>query len=115
MCETSRTRTSSRSRSRKREVIVSSSLRVRSSGKTSVSHNYAAIRSIHSLGGTLVSAAHRLMPSIPAGNASYDPSKAQHLLRYNNQKGVAVLGMKYREVDELTKDTLDDFKTRGWL
>ena len=63
----------------------------------------------------LVSAAHRWSDKLPAGNTSYDPTKAVHLLRYDNRKGIATLGIKYRSIEEVTRDSLEDFKARGWL
>ncbi|KAI9058011.1 NAD(P)-binding protein [Trametes sanguinea] len=62
-----------------------------------------------------VSAAHRLDSRIPAGNTSYDPTKAVHLLRYSPDKERRLLGIKFRSLEETTKDTLEDFKARGWL
>ncbi|KAI9058001.1 NAD-P-binding protein [Trametes sanguinea] len=62
-----------------------------------------------------VSAAHQLADKIPAGNTSYDPSKAQHLVVYDNRKAIQALGIKYRTLNELTKDTVEDLKARGWL
>ena len=72
-------------------------------------------RMIYSPLRSTVSAAHRLSNKIPAGNTSYDPSKAQHLLRYDNSKSIRILGIKYHTIDELTKDTVEDFKAKGWL
>ena len=62
-----------------------------------------------------VSAAHRWSDKLPAGNTLYDPTKAVHLLRYDNRKGIATLGIKYRSIEEVTRDSLEDFKARGWL
>ena len=62
-----------------------------------------------------VSAAHRFSDKLPAGNTSYDPSQAKHILQYNNSKGISVLGMTYRSLEECTTDTLEDFKARGFL
>ena len=60
-------------------------------------------------------AAHRYSKKLPAGVASYDPSKATHILQYDNSKGIKILGLKYRSIDEVTKDSLEDFKARGWI
>ncbi|KAI0325808.1 NAD-P-binding protein [Cubamyces sp. BRFM 1775] len=62
-----------------------------------------------------VSAAHRAIDSIPAGNTSYDPSQAKQVLAYDNRKAIAILGIKFRSLEETTKDTVEDFKVRGWL
>ncbi|KAI0777496.1 NAD(P)-binding protein [Trametes elegans] len=62
-----------------------------------------------------VSAAHRVDSSLPAGNTSYDPSKATHLIQYAPEKQRKLLGIKFRTLEETTKDTIEDFKARGWL
>ncbi|CDO69083.1 hypothetical protein BN946_scf184992.g32 [Trametes cinnabarina] len=62
-----------------------------------------------------VSAAHHLDSRIPAGNTSYDPAKAVHLIRYSPDKERRLLGIDFRSLEETTKDTLEDFKARGWL
>ena len=62
-----------------------------------------------------VNIAHRLCPSLPAGNASYDPATVVHLTSYSPDKERMLLGINFRTIEETTKDTLDDFKARGWL
>ncbi|KAI0635009.1 NAD-P-binding protein [Trametes polyzona] len=62
-----------------------------------------------------VSAAHKFEPSLPEGDTSCDPSKAKHASVYKNDKAIKTLGIKFRTVEETTKDTLADFKARGWL
>ncbi|TBU38649.1 NAD(P)-binding protein [Dichomitus squalens] len=62
-----------------------------------------------------VNTAHRLRPSLPAGNTSYDPATTVHLIRYSPDKERKLLGVKFRTIEETTKDTLDDFEARGWL
>ncbi|KAI8986793.1 NAD(P)-binding protein [Trametes punicea] len=62
-----------------------------------------------------VSIAHRLDSHLPAGNTSYDPQKTVHLVRYAPDKERRLLGIKFRTMEETTKDTLEDFKARGWL
>ncbi|KAI0635002.1 NAD-P-binding protein [Trametes polyzona] len=62
-----------------------------------------------------VNAAHKLNPKIPAGNTSYDPAKATHLFQYAPDKQRRILGVPFRSLEETTKDTLEDFKARGWL
>ncbi|EED86030.1 predicted protein [Postia placenta Mad-698-R] len=52
---------------------------------------------------------------IPAGNTSYDPAKATHLIMYDASKAPKVLGIKYRSIDETTRDILEDYKARGWV
>ena len=56
-----------------------------------------------------------MYPKLPAGNTSYDPSKAVHMLSYDTSKQRKLFGIKFYTVEESTKDTLDDFKARGWL
>ena len=65
--------------------------------------------------GIIVSAAHKVIDSIPAGNMSYDPSQAKQVLTYDNRKAIAILGIKFRSLEETAKDTVEDFKVRGWL
>ncbi|KAI0696062.1 NAD(P)-binding protein [Cerioporus squamosus] len=60
-------------------------------------------------------AAHRFSDKLPAGVTSYDPSKATHLLQYDNRKAINILGIKYRSIEEITSDSLQDFKARGWI
>ena len=62
-----------------------------------------------------VNIAHRLYPSLPAGNTSYNPATAVHLVRYAPEKERKLLGVKFRTIEETTKNALDDFKARGWL
>ncbi|KAH9896685.1 NAD(P)-binding protein [Cubamyces lactineus] len=59
--------------------------------------------------------AHKWDSKLPAGNTSYDPSKAVHLIRYSPEKERRLLGIKFKSLEETTKDTLEDFKARGWL
>ncbi|OSD07835.1 NAD(P)-binding protein [Trametes coccinea BRFM310] len=62
-----------------------------------------------------VSIAHRLYDHLPAGNTSYDHTNAVHLIRYSLEKERRLLGIKFRTLEETTRDTLKDFKARGWL
>ena len=41
--------------------------------------------------------------------------KAVHAIQYDNSRGITTLGVKYRGIDEVTRDSLEDFKARGWL
>ena len=65
--------------------------------------------------GLTVNAAHKYYPSLPAGNTEYDPAKATHLVQYAQEKQERLLGIKFKTLEETTKDSLDDFKARGWL
>ncbi|KAI0807632.1 NAD(P)-binding protein [Fomes fomentarius] len=62
-----------------------------------------------------VMVAHRLYPQLPAGNTAYDPAKATHYIQYMPDKQQRLLGVPFRTLEETTKDTLEDFKARGWL
>ncbi|OJT09208.1 hypothetical protein TRAPUB_14345 [Trametes pubescens] len=62
-----------------------------------------------------LTAAHKIEPTLPAGNTSYDPSQAKFEIAYDNTRAKTVLGIKFRTMAETTKDTLEDFKARGWL
>ncbi|KAJ2973760.1 hypothetical protein NUW54_g12004 [Trametes sanguinea] len=62
-----------------------------------------------------VSAAHRFDNRLPAGNKSYDPTKVVHLIQYSPDKERRILGIQFRSLEETTKDTIEDFKARGWL
>ena len=85
-------------------------------GKISVKFSAQSINDTCSPSIFAVSEAHRdIAKKVPASNTLYSPSKAEQLLRYDNKKSIEVLGMKYRGIDQLTKDIVDDFKFRGWL
>ncbi|KAI0690651.1 NAD(P)-binding protein [Cerioporus squamosus] len=62
-----------------------------------------------------VNVAHRLYSKLPAGNTSYDPAKAVHLLNYDTSKERKLFGIKFRTMEETTKDTIEDFVKRGWI
>ncbi|PCH42507.1 NAD(P)-binding protein [Wolfiporia cocos MD-104 SS10] len=50
------------------------------------------------------------------GDDSYDPTVAVHMIQYDVSRAKAVLGInKYYSIEETTKDTIDDFKARGWI
>ncbi|KAI0690650.1 NAD(P)-binding protein [Cerioporus squamosus] len=62
-----------------------------------------------------VNVAHRLHPQLPAGNTEYDPAKAVHYTNYVTDKQRKLLPLKYRTIEEMTRDTLEDFRARGWF
>ncbi|TFK81177.1 NAD(P)-binding protein [Polyporus arcularius HHB13444] len=62
-----------------------------------------------------VNIAHRLYPKLPAGNTSYDPAKAVHMIQYDTSKERKLFGIKYHTAEEMTRDTLEDFIKRGWI
>ena len=45
----------------------------------------------------------------------YDPSKVTHYANYSTEKREKILGMKVRNKEETTRDTLAGFKARGWV
>jgi len=49
------------------------------------------------------------------GVSSYDPSKVTHHVYYSTEKRERILGIKVRSKKETTRDTLADFKARGWI
>jgi len=49
------------------------------------------------------------------GALNYDPSKVTHYLYYSAEKREKILGIKVRSKEESTRDTLADFKARGWI
>lgn len=62
----------------------------------------------------LVLAARKIDPSLPAGNTSYVPEKAVHLNRFVGSRARDILGIKYHTMEETSRDSLADFKARGW-
>ncbi|KAI0674146.1 NAD(P)-binding protein [Trametes maxima] len=62
-----------------------------------------------------VTAAHKLDSRIPAGNTSFDPEAATHLIRYDPAKEQRLLGIKFKTLEETTKAIIDDYKAKGWL
>ena len=58
----------------------------------------------------------KLSQKLPVGNpgaGSADPSTI-HMMRYDTSKAARVLGLKYRSIEEMTRDTIADFEARGW-
>ncbi|KAI0635004.1 NAD-P-binding protein [Trametes polyzona] len=62
-----------------------------------------------------VNIASRYSDKIPGTDPSHDPSKLTPLASYNSEKSRRLLGIQYRSLEETTKDTLEDLKSRGWL
>ncbi|KAI0674147.1 NAD-P-binding protein [Trametes maxima] len=62
-----------------------------------------------------INVARRYSDKIPEGNPSYNPSLAEYPVKYNAEKGIRILGIQYRTLEETTKDSIEDFKARGWL
>jgi hypothetical protein len=49
------------------------------------------------------------------GVSNYDPSKLTHYVYFSAEKREKILGIKVRSKEESTRDTLADFKVRGWI
>jgi len=49
------------------------------------------------------------------GVSNYDPSKVTHYRYYSTEKREKILGIKVKSKEESTRDTLADFKARGWI
>jgi nucleoside-diphosphate-sugar epimerase len=66
-----------------------------------------------------VNAANTLAQSFPNLNLPRGyPEKAKntvHLILYDTAKADRILKLKYRSMEETTRDTLNDFEERGWL
>jgi len=37
------------------------------------------------------------------------------MFKYNNEKGKRILGLKYKGIKEILRDTLEDFQSRNFL
>ncbi|GJE86762.1 NAD dependent epimerase/dehydratase family protein [Phanerochaete sordida] len=61
-----------------------------------------------------VSVGHKLDASLPAGDESYDPSKARYMAFFDNSKSKRVLDLEYHTLEECTEDSLAQFKQLGW-
>ncbi|KAI0659011.1 D-lactaldehyde dehydrogenase [Cubamyces menziesii] len=59
-------------------------------------------------------AARQYSDKIPVGEP-YDPSKVEFPVRYNSEKSRRILGIEYRSLEETAKDTIEDYKVKGWL
>ncbi|KAI0646157.1 NAD-P-binding protein [Trametes meyenii] len=61
-------------------------------------------------------AARRYSDKIPAIDTPYtDVSSLKYPVRYSCEKAQRILGVKSRSLEETTKDSVEDFKARGWL
>ncbi|KAI0746586.1 NAD(P)-binding protein [Daedaleopsis nitida] len=59
--------------------------------------------------------AHRLDDKIPAGDPTFKDDDPEYVITRNTEKSQRVLGLRYRTMEETTKDILADFRSRGWL
>jgi len=60
-----------------------------------------------------VNVARKFRPDLPAGNKSFESSKAVHLILFHSDKVERILGLKYRTKEETTKDILENLQERG--
>ncbi|KAI0078018.1 NAD(P)-binding protein [Panus rudis PR-1116 ss-1] len=65
-------------------------------------------------GRDFINIAHSLDPSVPKLEADDTGYKAENVM-YDSTKSKEVLGLRYRTMEETTKDILDDFKAKGWF
>ncbi|KAI0690439.1 NAD(P)-binding protein [Cytidiella melzeri] len=61
-----------------------------------------------------VSTAHAIDNSLSAGNTAHDPSKAVYMTQYDVSKAKRILGLKYIDMEQCTRDTLAQYKEKGW-
>ena len=55
-------------------------------------------------------------PAIPKGNPNATSQEGfSWTVTYDSSKVQNLLGLTYRNKQELVKDTLEDFKSRGWI
>ena len=52
---------------------------------------------------------------IAAGNTEYEPSSAEQAIKYVTKKATEVLGIKYRSIEEVTRDALSALEVGGIL
>lgn len=62
-----------------------------------------------------VDVAHRWDEKLPAGDASFKEDGVVYSVEYSTEKSQRLLGMRYRTLEETTKDTLEDYRVRGFL
>ena len=59
--------------------------------------------------------AHSIDERLPAGDTSYDVSKATFSVRFNAAKSRRVLGLEYRSMEQTTRDIVTQFREKGWI
>jgi len=52
---------------------------------------------------------------VQTGIQNYDPAKGTPPSRFNEEKRSRILGIKITSVDDSVRDTIADFKERGWI
>lgn len=68
-----------------------------------------------SCSGPVVNAAHKIEPGLPAGNTAYDLKTAVYHTYFDNSKSKRLLDLEYRTIEETTRDSVAQFKEKGWL
>lgn len=58
--------------------------------------------------------AHKIDPTLPAGNTAHDPATTVYKIQYDVSKAAKILGIKYISLEQSTKDTLAQYKEKGW-
>jgi len=62
-----------------------------------------------------LNSARKFYSEVPEGDKSYDPKTTTYMIRYNTAKAAKVLGIKYITMDECSRDSVEDFKAKGWV
>lgn len=81
--------------------------------------NNCCLRLYLTLAFSIVDAAHALgygekYSAIPKGTPGAGKDVKWNI-EYTNSKAQDVLGLKFRSKEETTKDTVEDYKARGWI
>ena len=64
----------------------------------------------------LVTASLPHFPELSARNERHDPqTPTVYYITYVPDKEQRLLGVRFRTIEETARDTLNDFKARGWL
>lgn len=64
---------------------------------------------------SLVNSARKFSSEAIEGDTSYDPKTTTHMITYDTAKAAKVLGIKYITIDECSRDSIEDFKAKGWV
>ncbi|CDO69082.1 hypothetical protein BN946_scf184992.g31 [Trametes cinnabarina] len=60
--------------------------------------------------------ARKYTDKIPPGHPeAYDPSKVVLPIRYDDEKSRKILDVQYRPIEDTVRDTIEDYKYKGWL
>ncbi|KZT73630.1 NAD(P)-binding protein [Daedalea quercina L-15889] len=66
-------------------------------------------------GQDLLNAARKYYPQVPVGDETYHPATATHLTTFDTSKADRLLGVKYRTLEDSTRDIIEQFKGKGWI